>query len=205
MTGDHNNKIAIRKEIASLIDALKSESDRIGNDNLFPKLSMEQLISTIEELHRKTIVYSFLDSLPEEKKPEEKPSVEIREAVSIPTPEPVAPQPEVVRPIVFENPVVQIPVVPVEQKPKQEIPNVAPAKKYPDIKTLIGFNERLMFLKYLFNSDGSSYEAAISQINNCSSLEEANAFLTVVGTEYKWNSESEPVFIFNSIVKRRFA
>jgi hypothetical protein len=204
MSSEHDNKITTTKEIASLIDALKSEADRAGNAALFSKIALEQLLEKTEALHKKLIICSYLASLPEEKIIE-KPAAEIIPPVIIP--EPVIPQPEIIIPEV-QVPVAPAPVVPVEPKPepKKETPVVPPAKKhFPDIKTMIGFNERLMFLSHLFAKDALAYETAISQINNCNSLEEAQSFLSVLSTEYKWNPESEPVFIFNSIVKRRFA
>lgn len=212
MSGNHDTKITIRKEIASLIDALKSESDRIGNNNPLTKTSVEKLLEQIATLQRKAIVYSYLDALPEEKTVEEKPVTQMHEAIIVPVPEPIVPKPEIVPPVVFETPIVPPPVVPpvvpppvVPVIPKTETPTPPPTKRFPDIKTMIGFNERLMFLNHLFKKDALAYEAAIVQLNNCSSFDEATAFVSVLSTEFKWNAESEPVFIFNSIVKRRFA
>jgi hypothetical protein len=201
MAGIKETKENLRKEIRELFLRLTSEHEFIFSSE--PETAKLNAYSDIaSQLAKKTATYAHLISVEEEK-----PIVEISQPVSIPTPEPAIPPKEIVPPVIFENPVAEIPVVPVEQKtePRVETPVAPPTKKYPDIKSLIGFNERLMFMKNLFHSDGSAYESAIDQLNNCNSYEEAKAFLSVVGSEYKWNTETEPVFIFNSIVKRRFA
>ena len=90
---------------------------------------------------------------------------------------------------------------------KKDIPQEkkAPAgKTLPDLKSFIGFNEKLMFLR-LFKGDTASYEEAITQLNSCQSKEEATSFLSVLQSEYAWNPSSEQVQIFTDTVKRRFA
>lgn len=101
---------------------------------------------------------------------------------------------------------------PAEEKkpePKKETP-VAPvtppvSKKYPDIKTMIGFNEKIMFMRNLFAGDAATYEEALKQVNACSSYEEAKAFVDVLKNEYRWKSDDDSTTAFLDLVKRRFA
>ncbi len=152
--------------------------------------------------------------VPEVKQPEV-----IVEKVVVPQvkPEPVvvpevkAPEPMVEKIIPPEvkkpEPVVEK-IVPPEMKqpePVKNIPPVSPGKQRPDIKSLIGLNEKLMFQRYLFAGDGAAYEEALKQINASASAEEADTFISVISGTYKWNADSEPVQAFLSIVKRRFA
>ncbi len=142
--------------------------------------------------------------VPEVKQPEV-----IVEKVVVPevkAPEPMVEKivpPEVKQP----EPVIEK-IVPPEVKqaePVKTIPPAQPGKQRPDIKTLIGLNEKLMFQRYLFAGDGAAYEEALKQINASASAEEANTFISVLSGTYKWDADSEPVQAFLSIVKRRFA
>ncbi len=78
-------------------------------------------------------------------------------------------------------------------------------KAFPEMKTFIGFNEKLMFLRSLFNGDTVEYDVTIAELNNSNSLAEANKILENAAVNYKWSKDSEPVQIFHTIVKRRFA
>ncbi len=191
--GVHNeNKSTARKAITSLINLLKAESDIIGKDNSIPSSKIDELIKTVNELHRELNVYSYLETNPEEMTmPEE------QEAIVIPAP------PAYIPAVQFEKIPVEIPLIK-EPQPSKEIPTIFPGKNYPDIKSFIGFNEKLMFLR-LFDSKIDDYEKALAQINSCSTREEANTIIDVLSSIHQWKNDSEPVQIFLSTVKRRFS
>jgi hypothetical protein len=118
----------------------------------------------------------------------------------------VPPAPEIKTPEII--PVVEknIPIVPVNHHPEfVQAPPAQGGKNYPDLKTFIGLNEKLMFVRSLFNTSGTDYENAIAEVNHCHSYKEAEAVLQNFSATYKWLPESEPVQVFYSIVKRRFA
>ncbi len=191
--GVHNeNKSSARKAITSLINLLKAESDIIGKDNPISSSKIDELIKTVNELHRALAVYSYLETNPDELNlPEEKELI-----ISVP--------PAYIPPVQFEKAPIEIPIIK-DPQPSKEIPTTFPGKKnYPDIKTFIGFNEKLMFMR-LFNNKSDEYEKAISQINSCSTKEEANAIIDVLRSVHQWKNDSEPVQIFQSTVKRRFS
>lgn len=185
------NKSEARKAITSLINLLKAESDIIGKDNPISAKKIEELIKTVNELHRQLAIYSYLEMHPEERTfPDEN---------KISNPPPVY-----VPPVQFEKTPIEIPIIK-EPKPEKEIPTTFPRKKdFPDIKTFIGFNEKLMFMR-LFNNKNEEYEKAISQINSCSTKEEANEIITKLSSLHQWKNDSEPVQIFHSTIKRRFS
>lgn len=227
--GIHNdNKNAARAAISGLIDSLKAESDRIGSSNPIPPHTLKQMIHDIAKLHEQAVIYSYLERLPAEvpppppKQPTEipvkQPEVMV-EKVSVPE---VKPEPIVIPEVKAPEPVVEKVVVPEAKQPEPQaekivppevkqpepvknIPPVSPGKQRPDIKSLIGLNEKLMFQRYLFAGDGAAYEEALKQINASASAEEADTFISVISGTYKWNADSEPVQAFLSIVKRRFA
>ena len=226
------HKETLRKEISSLIDSVSAGRGKILFEN--DPNSLARLLEDLAQLNRKTAALQALLALPsepvhipvvpppvEEKKPqsvvqpivpivEEKPaqpelkpvvpSVNITEEKKVPEAKPLLQ--EKPAEIKKEEPVAEVKketVAPVVQEKK------APAgKTFPDLKSFIGFNEKLMFLR-LFKNDSAAYEEAIAQLNNCQSKEEAMSFLSVLQSEYAWNSSSEPVQIFTDTVKRRFS
>ena len=248
------NKNEVRKEIAALIDRIKELSDRIGTQREIPQSELDVILHRIEELHRKTVVWSYLNTLPEEiahdwnenliSEPEEDskiedPKIQKPEPVNIeppvaveeenpvaPVSQPVAP-PEASEPepkYVEETPRISMefghitsvstteptnpqPVHPEPQMPKAE-PTHIPTPQQPalkDIRSFIGFNEKLMYIRQVFGGSANAYDDALNQINTMHSYDEAGAFLSTLEAEYKWNTSSEPVAIFMQTVKRRFS
>lgn len=231
------NKNEVRKEIADLINRIKEQSDRIGMQREIPQSELDLILHRIEELHRKTVVWSYLNELPVEV-PGSKFNVSGADAI-VPTvgyatqPDPPAPPAEDKKEVINIPPVVvpevkqQVvqnfepkgpiePVVKVEHEPVKVEPNasaavtepaapkVEAAKQLKDIRTFIGFNEKLMYIRQVFKGDNEAYNAALDQINGMKSWTEAEAFLGMLGGEYKWGKENEPVAIFTHTVKQRF-
>lgn len=231
-------KNELRKEIAALIDSIKNQSDRIGTTRNVPQTDIDLILHSIEQLHRKAVVFSYLNTLPDEEEmpvqpvvvsvpepvmpvvtPEKKPEPEIVapephkvEPVAIPevkAPEPPkvepAPIPEVKAP---EPPKVEpapIPEVKAPELPKAEPKAPQPAATGKDVRSMIGFNEKLMFLRNLFGGDAAAYDEALNHINTTTSHGEAESFVSVLQSEYRWAADSEPAELFRNVVKRRFS
>jgi hypothetical protein len=224
------NKNAIRKDIAALIDGIKASSDRIGFRKDISQAELDLIIHQIEQLYRKSVVFAYLNTLPDEEN-----------AVVVPPVQPVMQQevevvpvaPEVVQPlevvpeekIVQLEPVVEVPEEKVviaepepvvqhviEQQPTIQEPPVVkvehlpatPPPPRPDWKKAIGLNERIMFTRLLFKQDQSAYEEGIAQLSACASKDEALAFLDMLAGTYNWNKQSDEVQTLYTIVKNRF-
>jgi hypothetical protein len=234
------NKNEVRKEIADLINRIKEQSDRIGMQREIPQSELDLILHRIEELHRRTVVWSYLNELPEEVIAPVT-TAEIKTAPvqtaqpltppPVPAPEPVVvkqvepePQKEPLKgPVINEAPVTpepphvvepaKVPVMP--EPPKAEEPKISvpPPAHNPeprttslkDIKTFIGFNEKLMYIRQVFKGDSAAYEAALAGLNAMRTWDEAQAFLSVLAAEYKWGKHDEPADIFTQTVKRRFS
>lgn len=223
------NKNEVRKEIAALIDRIKEQSDRIGMQREIPQSELDVILHRIEELHRRTVVWSYLNTLPEETEHEqawvdnfisekEESAVDVPPILNEPVVVPV--NTEEVKAVVSEirtaetKPVVQPEVInepasttkPEEPEtpvaPEQQIAKPATLK---DVRGFIGFNEKIMYLRQLFGGDAAAYDESLNQINAMNSFAEAEAFLSVLAGEYKWNKDHEAVTIFHLTVKRRFS
>ena len=206
------NKYSIRKEIADLISRIKEQSDRIGNQKEIPQSELDLVLYRIEELHRKTVVFSYLNELPEEV-----PGAEFGVSDSVPgvqgaeknetdvNVEPAATPPPIAEQKVPAADSNEEPVVP-SVTPAPEIRSTEPGiGNLKDIRTFIGFNEKIMYMRQVFGGDQAAYDEVLNQINSMNSQQEADAFLQLIAAEYKWNHEHEPVIIFLQTVKRRFS
>lgn len=223
------NKNEVRKEIADLINRIKEQSDRIGMQREIPQSELDLILHRIEELHRKTVVWSYLNELPEEVPGSQFPVSGSESAVSgsqFPVSDvdnkknekPVVPveyvkPPEVVsEKIIAPEPVLEKPVVTAEAKIETPVVGtVETGNRKPetgnrkDVKSFIGFNEKLMYIRQVFKGDNAAYDAAIAQFNSMNSWDEAQAFLSVLSGEYQWTKHNEAVEIFTQTVKRRFS
>lgn len=152
----------------------------------------------------------------EEKKPapQEIPQVKALEEKPVIVPEKKIVAEEKEQPKIPVQPEIpQTPIPPVEKKVPEPPKNVEPPKTSPsdssrprpDLKTFIGLNEKIMFLRHLFRNDTASYDEVIRQINSSSSLTEAITFTDVVKNEFAWKADDEIVVAFYDLIKRRFA
>lgn len=223
------NKNEVRKEIAALIDRIKEQSDRIGMQREIPQSELDVILHRIEELHRRTVVWSYLNTLPEETEHEqawvdnfisekEESAVDVPPILNEPVVVPV--NTEEVKAVVSEikteetKPVVQPEVInepatstkpELPETPVVPEPQTAKPATLKDVRGFIGFNEKIMYLRQLFGGDAAAYDESLNQINAMNSFAEAEAFLSVLAGEYKWNKDHEAVTIFHLTVKRRFS
>jgi len=70
----------------------------------------------------------------------------------------------------------------------------------------IGLNDKLAFIKHLFDGESEDYKRVISQINTTASLQEAQDFIQqLVKPDYdNWNGKDEFEARFLYIVERKF-
>ena len=70
----------------------------------------------------------------------------------------------------------------------------------------IGLNDRIAFVKNLFNNQQEDYNRVISQLNTFRSESEAKNFInTMVKPDYNWDHQEELVNRFMEIIERKFA
>lgn len=105
-----------------------------------------------------------------------------------------------------------LPEVPTEQEKKkietpktsENISNKVQNKKPTDLKSIIGINEKFQFINELFDGNMKEYTVALDQINNFSSKQEADSYLSNLKEMYKWPTDNEVANNFKEIVKRLF-
>ena len=208
------NKNDVRKEIADLINRIKEQSDRIGKEREIPQKELDLILYRIEELHKKTIVWAYLNELSEISATVETTPPVVEPVKPIPPP-PVAEPVKVVeetKAVVEEKVIPPVPIPapePVVVKQTEPVPQKeavkGPVSNLKDVRAFIGINEKIMYIRQVFKGDDEAYRASIEQFNTMQSWDEAQAFLTVLAGEYKWGKHDEPVEIFTQTIKRRFS
>jgi hypothetical protein len=89
------------------------------------------------------------------------------------------------------------------QQTTQAAPAAAPIN---DIKSAISLNDKLLFVKDLFNGYSLAYSEAIEIVNRFTSFEEADRFLkTNYVTKNNWEGKKATADKFYAILKRRYA
>ena len=200
MAGIKETKEQLREELKNLHRKWTDMSGILSSAEATSSAWME-LAEISNEFARKAAVLAHLADIDEKQPEAEIPPVIIPE---IKTPEVIVPP----RVPVAENISAEEnnipPLVPVTEKtsPPEIVPPVP--KKLPDLKSLIGFNEKIMFVRNLFNSSGPDYENALASLNACISYHEAETLLQELASSRNWSRENEPVQVFYSLVKRRF-
>ena len=70
----------------------------------------------------------------------------------------------------------------------------------------IGLNDRIVFVKNLFDNQQEDYNRVISQLNTFKSEKEAKKFInTLVKPDYNWSEQEELEKRFLEIIGRKFA
>jgi hypothetical protein len=70
----------------------------------------------------------------------------------------------------------------------------------------IGLNDRIVFVKSLFNNQQEDYNRVISQLNTFKSVDEAKEFIyKMVKPDYNWSKHEELEARFLEIIERKFA
>jgi len=89
----------------------------------------------------------------------------------------------------------------IEQAPKKSLND-----KLNINKIQIGLNDRLAFIKHLFNDNAEDYQRVLSQLNTIESEERSLAFIeNMVKPEYNnWQGKEEYEIRFKAIVERKF-
>ena len=69
----------------------------------------------------------------------------------------------------------------------------------------IGLNDRIAFVKHLFNASQEDFNRVISQLNSFKTEKEAKKFFAkIVKPDYDWNGKEEYVERFIEIIERKF-
>ncbi len=73
-----------------------------------------------------------------------------------------------------------------------------------NLNSAIGINEKFLFTNELFDGNTEQFLQTIDDLNNCSTLEEANTKLSTVAAKRNWEVEEEPYQKLQSLLSRKY-
>lgn len=76
--------------------------------------------------------------------------------------------------------------------------------KIENLNSVIGINEKFLFTNELFDGNTEQFLKTISDLNNCTSISEANSKLAGISTKRNWNQEEEPFQKFQLLLHRKY-
>ncbi|MEO8711433.1 MAG: hypothetical protein ABI405_04875, partial [Parafilimonas sp.] len=75
-----------------------------------------------------------------------------------------------------------------------------------DLRKAIGINDQYLFINDLFRGDQTMYERSIKTINGFNIYGEAELWIKrELKLKLGWNENSESVYLFDQLIRRRFA
>jgi hypothetical protein len=176
------DKNKIRKDIEGLIDNIKEHFDNALDHDHIPLLELESIVSKIERLHKKAIIFHYLNNLHYLNNKRQETNKDISSSLAETG-------------LLATEPAHKVPV--------PEIKNNSKNRVAVDIRSLIGINEKFQFINELFEGNVNEYTAAINQLNTYPSYQEAEAYLNSIKSIYNWKDEEPLVEKFLVIVGRK--
>lgn len=78
--------------------------------------------------------------------------------------------------------------------------------KIEDLRKVIGLNQKFLFMNDLFEGEKAHYDYALNYLNELTTLNEANEFLTnELATKHSWDFNTSTAKIFKELVERKFS
>jgi len=79
-------------------------------------------------------------------------------------------------------------------------------KSFKDVRSFIGINDKYQFMNELFSNNKTAYETTLDKINFCSTLDEAEQWITNEARgQYNWSEDDETYQSLLTTVKKYFA
>ncbi len=177
------NKHTISKEIITLIDNIKEQSNTIFKLDKAPQVELDLFLENVQKLYQKAILFNYLNSI----------SDVLDEQLFVP-PHSKTPNVEV-KPDLCKS--VEISETLLLRKVQR--PTIA------DLTKAIGLNDKFLFTNKLFAGNSEEYNMAIQQLNSAPSLESAMGYFMSLQQLYKWDPENETVNYLLNLVDRRYS
>lgn len=92
-----------------------------------------------------------------------------------------------------------------KQEPKPTLLDKVQKTRIQDIKSAISLNQRFLFINALFKGDGTAFNQALQEIDQCQDYQTASSLLKEkYAAKYGWDMKSEEVDSFIEVVERKF-
>ncbi|HEY6163219.1 MAG TPA: hypothetical protein VI112_18470 [Bacteroidia bacterium] len=164
-----------RREITELIDSIKEHSDDLTDRPHIPTLEFELILAKVEKLFKELVLFNHYYS--EIETSSEK--VEVNTTAAAKKTE-----------------------APSEKK--TEVKKDSIQRTWPDLKNLIGINQKFQVVSELFKGNQEEFNDAVNQINTLYNKEEALIYVQGLKAAYGWKDESPVAEGFIKVVMNRY-
>lgn len=89
----------------------------------------------------------------------------------------------------------------ISPKGKSDLASKLQHKHIDDLNKAISFNDKFLFIRELFKGNGKAYEAAISTLNECHTIDEA---LIYIAENHSWDPSSPAANLLIELLQRRY-
>lgn len=222
--GKPMNKNIIKTELQSLMEAINEQFEVLKeHENKISRIEYDIIFDNIrklyENLHRLQRLEDPFDNLERRKNESvtQKPLPPVQPVEKIKPRKTV--EPEMVKEVIHkqtakkslkspdedlfagEEPMFSIKLK--EARDKSLGPKGTP-EKTPELKTLIGINEKFMFINELFDGNLREYNETIDTLNGLQSLNQASEYLDILRKKNFWDTGSQAFKKLSEIVNRKF-
>ena len=166
----------MRREITELIDSIKEHSDDLTDRPHIPTLEFELILAKVEKLFKQLVLFNHYYS--EIETSNEK--VEVNSSTSEKKTESAA------------------------AEKKTEVKKDSIQRTWPDLKNLIGLNQKFQVVSELFKGDQAEFNEAVNQINSLYNKEEALIYVQGLKAAFGWKDDSKVAEEFIKVVMNRY-
>ena len=216
-----NKKVEIEVEAKDVFENLEDPEEEIVIDTeihdnaeeLFIEPDVEVSTASDKEIHEEDDILNFIPpkqaTAPEAPKQEEKPiakvqkpKVEEKQA----KPQPPAPKPQTTKETPAQKPQQRsLNDLFNERREDNSISSQYQHAKVGDLTKAISINDKFIYIKELFHNRGEDFSAAIRQLNECKTLEEAFDCLEQLKQKFFWDSKSDAYLSFCDLLRRKYS
>lgn len=192
----------MRKDITTLIDDIKYQSDSLTDLDRLPIIQLNVLLAKMNMLTRKTTILHHYVELECEKQKILRNEDSTDDCVDEIPPE--TQKVERVTPQAVVEPETVKPEVAKEKKKPGNVEDRLKQIAIVDLTTAIGINEKYLLASELFGGNIETYKETIARLNSLESWDQAKGLLEELSAKFKWDQENELVLNFRNLVERRY-
>lgn len=181
--GDHQEEVSEEEQLMDALDeALEYTQQEIATENLVSDIAEEisEIEAEVEEVSETTVE----DDMPTQEELTGQLEDEISSVISSFS---ASPEPKII-----------------EEQEDNSLAAKLAKQRIENLNSAIGINEKFLFTNELFDGNTEQFLQTIDDLNNCSTLEEANTKLSSVAAKRNWEVEEEPYQKLQSLLSRKY-
>lgn len=180
----------IRQELNHLLDSVVEHSENYSNKRQIPSLEIGVVLAKINKMQENLAVLRYLLRDKERQLNSEQNKSKKEEA------SPIIEQKREVEDVLTSD-------ISVDTKDSTVVENLQQNSIH-KLVDAFNLNDRYLYANELFNKDMNAFNELIKLIDNSSSIEDAQIFISKAKEKFSWDKENQLTLDFISLIERRF-